>query len=238
MAKADAEDTPPSRIWVLLGDYIALAGEQLVRDGLNRGSPCRYRDAWGNLHSGDSLPGGFWLDCAINREEHSAKRRERIVPRDPVADYFAIIASLGRRTASSDPSPPARDRVIPAVEIYCVELLVPCAEKSVVEPAVLAEAAPAAEPPTPVEAAPMPTGDMFYTGGRSSAARLVKQEAARRISDGEVTPRYGGLNRFARELGSLWEEKRQSFTPPGPSMSIGTIENIVRETWNARLSKT
>jgi hypothetical protein len=150
MAQADDQDTPPDRIWVLLGDYIALAGEQLVRWGLDRGRlPCRYRDAWDNLRPGNSLPGGYWLDCEINCKEHSAKRRERVIPRSGFDNYFARFKTLppeyGAGRATTPPNsapPPTQDRVIPALEIYCVELLVPYAgEKPVVEPA----------PPTPLE---------------------------------------------------------------------------------------
>jgi hypothetical protein len=147
MAQADDKDTPPDRIWVLLGDYIALAGEQLVRDGLNKGHPCRYRDAWGNLRSGKDLPGGFWLDCVIGAD-HSAKRRERNIPRSGLDNYFARFKTLPpeygavrETTPPNSAPPPTQDRVIPALEIYCVELLVPYAgKKPVVEPA----------PPTPL----------------------------------------------------------------------------------------
>ena len=79
---------------------------------------------------------------------------------------------------------------------------------------------------------------MFYTGGRSSARVLVKQEAASRISNGKVKPKYGELNAFARDIAAWWETRRQSFEPPGPSMSVGTVENTIRDLWNKSLDKT
>ena len=124
MAEAGDKDTPAGYVWVPLGDYIPIAGEALVRDGLNKGHPCRYRDAWGNLHSGRSLPGGFWLDCEINLKEHSAKRRERVVPIDPAAVAFAKRFRATTPTPFPGPPPLAREHVIPAFEIFCVEVLV------------------------------------------------------------------------------------------------------------------
>ena len=83
-----------------------------------------------------------------------------------------------------------------------------------------------------------PTDGAFYTGGRPSAARHVKQEAARRISKGEVKPQYGGLNQFARDQHLWWEKQRQSFEPPGPSMSVGSVENTIRDLWKRSLDET
>ena len=164
MAEAEDEDIPPGYIWVSLGDYIDIAGESLVRDGLNKGHPCRYRDAWGNLRSGKGLPGGFWLDCAINGDEHSAKRRERIVPINPrevaFVEYLHTIplTSFSKRETLSS-LPPVREHIIPALEIFCIEVLVRRAEPKPREgptEAVPVESVPEPAVPEPVETVPRP----------------------------------------------------------------------------------
>jgi hypothetical protein len=78
-----------------------------------------------------------------------------------------------------------------------------------------------------------PTVDPFRTGapGRPTAENLTYAEAERRISSGEVVPKPRGLARFARDLSNWWEAERQKFTPPGPAMKPGTIENKVRDLW-------
>ena len=121
-----------------------------------------------------------------------------------------------------------------ALALWPIELTPePVATAPVAEMPKLIEAVPTDEP----QVAPISAGDEFYTGGRPSAARIVKQEAARRISDGEVKPQRGGLNQFARDLRSWWEKKRQSFEPPAPSMSIGTVENTIRDLWKRSLGE-
>jgi len=74
----------------------------------------------------------------------------------------------------------------------------------------------------------------FRTGapGRPTAAGAICSEAERRISSGEVVPHPRGLARFAQDLSDWWEQERQKFTPPGPAMKPGTIENKVRELWH------
>ena len=73
----------------------------------------------------------------------------------------------------------------------------------------------------------------FRTGaaGRPSAADHIVDEANRRISSGEFVPRPRGLAPFARDLADWWEKERRKFTPPGPAMKRGTIENKVRDLW-------
>jgi hypothetical protein len=73
----------------------------------------------------------------------------------------------------------------------------------------------------------------FRTGapGRPSAADHIIDEANRRISSGEVVPERRGLARFARDLSDWWEAERRNFTPPGPAVKPGTIENKVRDLW-------
>jgi hypothetical protein len=79
-----------------------------------------------------------------------------------------------------------------------------------------------------------PTVFPFRTGApcRPSAADVIVAEAKRRISGGEVVPKPRGLARFARDLSDWWEAERQKFTPPGPAMTPGTIENKVRDLWH------
>jgi hypothetical protein len=85
-----------------------------------------------------------------------------------------------------------------------------------------------------------PTVDPFRTGaaGRPTAAYMIRAEAERRISSGEVVPQPRGLARFARDLFDWWEAERQNFTPPGPAMKAGTIENKVRDLWQKSQAKT
>jgi hypothetical protein len=79
-----------------------------------------------------------------------------------------------------------------------------------------------------------PTVDPFRTGapGRPTAENLIYAEAERRISSGEVVPKPRGLARFARDLSDWWEAERRKFTPPGPAMKPGTIENKARDLWH------
>jgi hypothetical protein len=97
-------------------------------------------------------------------------------------------------------------------------------------PSTKAPVAQVVEPPTAVP---------FRTGapGRPSAADAVYSEAERRISSGEVVPRPRGLARFAQDLSDWWERERQKFSPPGPAMKAGTIENKVRELWQKSQAK-
>jgi hypothetical protein len=79
-----------------------------------------------------------------------------------------------------------------------------------------------------------PAVDPFRTGapGRPTGADAIYSEAERRISSGEVVPQPRGLARFAQDLSDWWERERQKFTPPGPAMKPGTIENRVRDLWH------
>jgi hypothetical protein len=85
-----------------------------------------------------------------------------------------------------------------------------------------------------------PTVVPFRTGapGRPSAADLIVAEAKRRISSGEVVPQPRALARFARDLSNWWDGERKKFTPPGPAMKAGTIENKVRDLWQKSQAKT
>jgi hypothetical protein len=77
----------------------------------------------------------------------------------------------------------------------------------------------------------------FRTGGpgRPTASHIVKQEAERRISKGEITPKRGELALFARTLAEWWNEYRKKFDPSGPVLTAKTIENIVRELWKSSI---
>ena len=157
MAEADDQDKPPAQEWVLLGDLIkrkALelgsleSAETWVRRQLHEGRlPFRYRDARGGLHSGKDLPGGFCLEASINPGEHSARCREKVVPTNPVlAEYVVRFTKPIWPQALPEPEkPPAREYTIPAIEIFCVEVLVPRQER----PAKRSKAAPAVEPASP-----------------------------------------------------------------------------------------
>jgi hypothetical protein len=137
MAKAAKDNTPPASVRVMLGDLIELKavelgspelGEKWVRRELNDGLQHQYRDARGFLRSGKDLPGGFWLEAAIDRGEHSAKRRARTAPLDPIASYFARFPTLKDFRfpgVTPEPKKPASEYMIPAIEIFCVEVLVP-----------------------------------------------------------------------------------------------------------------
>jgi hypothetical protein len=77
--------------------------------------------------------------------------------------------------------------------------------------------------------------DPFRTGaaGRPTASHLVVAEAKRRIEEGEVKPREGGLNDFANLLCKWWDTERLKYQPPGaPPLKPGSIKNAVRQLWN------
>ena len=84
-----------------------------------------------------------------------------------------------------------------------------------------------------VQRVPSRTVDPFRTGapGRPSAKEVILAEAKSRLSSGEVVARLRGLAHFARELFDWWEQERKKYKTPGPAMTTGTIENIVRDIW-------
>jgi hypothetical protein len=59
----------------------------------------------------------------------------------------------------------------------------------------------------------------------------VKDEAARRISSGEINPEKAKLAVFARDLAEWWELERQKCDPHAPPLSARTIENNIRPIW-------
>jgi hypothetical protein len=87
--------------------------------------------------------------------------------------------------------------------------------------------------PTPTNA--VKGVDSFRTGsaGRPSAKEFIQIEFKRRLQDGEIRPVEGGLAACARTLVKWWEAKRRGYDPPGPSVTPGTIENMIRELWRA-----
>jgi hypothetical protein len=233
VAEAGDEDTPPGWKWVLYSEYLedklaeVLSPELADRIGRKeiREKRLRYRylDRNGNLHYDcyhdhdgnlhyDSLTDEFWREAILDRETSS------MVWLVPARFYNHVEPTYEVLGIESE-----RD-----VRIFRLEVLVPAPT----------EAAPTTQSPKSVETAPTPAGNMFYTGGRSSARPLVRQEATSRISKGKVKPTYGRLNAFARDIAAWWEKQRQSFEPPGPSMSVGSIENVIRDLWKRSLGKT
>jgi hypothetical protein len=83
-----------------------------------------------------------------------------------------------------------------------------------------------------------PDPDPFRTGapGRPGAYHFVQDELKRRISTREVVPTPNGLAAASRDLEQWWEQRRQTFNPLGPPMKALSIENSVREIWNAALN--
>jgi hypothetical protein len=80
--------------------------------------------------------------------------------------------------------------------------------------------------------------DPFKTGagGRPAVMHLIMIEAERRIADKEVTPTLGELTKFGRDLADWWNnEKRRTFNPPGAPVGAKSVENAVRNVWNAVL---
>ncbi len=78
-----------------------------------------------------------------------------------------------------------------------------------------------------------PAVDPFRSGapGRPSAKEVILREAERKLSSGEVVARPRTLAHFARELFDWWEQERKKYKTPGPAMTTGTIENIIRDLW-------
>jgi hypothetical protein len=86
-----------------------------------------------------------------------------------------------------------------------------------------------------------PTVEPFRTGsaGRPTAKEIIIAEFKRRIETGEVTPyRHGGLKEEGERLFHWWEKERQTHTPPGPEVTVGTIENQIRASWRALAAQT
>ena len=79
---------------------------------------------------------------------------------------------------------------------------------------------------------------VFKTGapGRPSAAEAVLAEAKRRIRDGEVIPKRGGLTEFSEQLESWWKTERHKYNPPAPRIGASATRNAgVRDLWNNAL---
>jgi hypothetical protein len=94
--------------------------------------------------------------------------------------------------------------------------------------------------PTPLSSAETEntSPDPFRTGtaGRPTAKEIVLAEAGRRIRGREVLPEQGGLTAFSESLETWWEQERQTYKPPGPSMTASGIRNCgVRDLWNSAL---
>lgn len=79
--------------------------------------------------------------------------------------------------------------------------------------------------------------DLFRTGapGRPTARDFIVTEAKRRISLGEMKPQRLKLARFAQTRFYWYEQERQKFTPHGPKVTPGTIENLIRDFWRSSL---
>lgn len=116
------------------------------------------------------------------------------------------------------------------VHNLCSRGLMPWSE-SVVEPVTQPVEQPESKPES------KPKIDPFKTGGRPTAAHLVQAEARRRIKDGEVTVKRGGLSAFAKVLEEWWEPERQRYDPPGPPIQQKHIADVVRSAWNEALAK-
>jgi hypothetical protein len=84
---------------------------------------------------------------------------------------------------------------------------------------------------TGVEVDPFRTG----TQGRPPASHHVVHEFEQRLQADVVKPKWGELNKCARDLHDWWEEARNTFNPPGPPLSVPTIENAIRERWRQAL---
>jgi hypothetical protein len=78
--------------------------------------------------------------------------------------------------------------------------------------------------------------DPFRTGepGRPGYSDLILEEAKYRIRTGQVVPTRRGLAKFADSLRSWWEGVRHDLK--APAFKTATIENIVRDIWNAALA--
>jgi len=78
--------------------------------------------------------------------------------------------------------------------------------------------------------------DPFRTGepGRPGYYDLILGEAEYRIRTGLVVPKRRGLAKFKRSLWDWWEGVRHDRN--APEYDEGTIENIVRDLWNAALT--
>jgi hypothetical protein len=101
------------------------------------------------------------------------------------------------------------------------------------------EVVPPSNPATPLSplapAAPPPPSDLFRTGqpGRPNYSVFILEEAKYRIRAGEIIPTPRGLAKFARDLWNWWEDVRVALN--AQPITPLTIENCVREIWNAAL---
>jgi hypothetical protein len=94
------------------------------------------------------------------------------------------------------------------------------------------------EASTPTQTEIVSPLDSFKTGlpGHPNYSHLVKNEAERRIKTKEVVPTRGELKQFTVVLEGWWEIVRKTFNPPAPPIKAGSIENVIRDTWNAALA--
>ena len=93
---------------------------------------------------------------------------------------------------------------------------------------IAAKAEPTAAAPPPVVVKPRQVGRKPVIG------TAIEAEAQRRIDRREVIPTPKGLAQFARDLWDWWEDVRGNRPAAKSSRSI---ENMVREIWNAALLK-
>ena len=89
------------------------------------------------------------------------------------------------------------------------------------------------------EPAEQPTVEPFRTGsaGRPTASAQILAEFQRRVREGEVVPRRGGLKGESKHLATWWAGEQKKHSPPGPPVTAGTVENQIRKYWQ-EISKT
>ena len=227
MAEAGDEDTPPGWKWVLYSEYLEdkvdelhspeLAdriGRKEIREKrlryryLDRNGNLHYncyRDHDGNLHY-DSLTDEFWREAILDRETSSMVWLVLARFYNHVEPTYEVLGIESER-----------DVKIFGSKYWSLRL-----PRLRLRPNRQSRLRPRQHQPV-----------ICSTPADALARRiLVRQEAASRISKGKVKPKYGGLNAFARDIAAWWEKQRQSFEPPGPSMSVGTVENTIRDLWN------
>ena len=80
----------------------------------------------------------------------------------------------------------------------------------------------------------------FRTGGagKPTARDFITAEFERRVRDGEVVPRRGGIQEEGKHLSSWWDQERVKYDRDRPpAVSHRTAENHIRERWQALSTK-